>query len=338
MSRVLLIDADVRSSRRGQPFPNLALLKLGTHYLREGDEVRYVARPGPAEIPLIDFDPDLVFVSSVFLFNSERAKKIRDTYRKLHKTVMTGGLAFGRPYQKLPAAIEHLRPDYDFFELDYSLGFSSRGCTRKCPFCYVWRMEGKIRDHAPIDEFLDDRHKRLLLLDGNFVESPKFRESAELLIERGIRTNLNQGIDLRALDEESAVLLKELRSTNRSFANRRYYAAWDRMRDEKETLRGLELLLDAGVTASSIYVYVLIAYETSLEQNLYRFEKLREYGVEPFVMLYENEGNEEERAFSRYVNRRFYRSFPWREYDRRPPDRDRVGGLSAESIQREIDV
>lgn len=318
MNRVLLIDADVRSSRRGRPFPNLALLKLGTHYLLEGDEVRYLARPGPAEVPLIDFEPDVVFVSSVFLFDGDRAKKIRDTYRKLGRAVMTGGLAFGRPYQKLPRDVEHLRPDYDFFELDYSLGFSSRGCTRTCPFCYVWRMEGKIREHAPIDEFLDERHKKLLLLDGNFVASPDFREKAELLIERRIRTNLNQGIDLRYVDEEIAGLLKEIRLTDRRFRNRSYYAAWDRMEDEKDVLRGLELLLDAGIVPRSLNVYVLVSFDTTMDENLYRFEKLREYGVEPFVMLYENGGDAEERAFARYVDRRIYRTTDWKDYERRP--------------------
>jgi hypothetical protein len=47
----------------------------------------------------------------------------------------------------------------------------------------------------------------------------------------------------------------------------------------------------------------LIGFSTTPEEDLYRVELLRSYGVNPFVMAY-NKQDKYQRDFARYVNRK----------------------------------
>ena len=44
---------------------------------------------------------------------------------------------------------------------------------------------------------------------------------------------------------------------------------------------------DVGVYPGRIMVYLLVGFNTSHEQDYHRFSKLREFEVEPFVMVCE---------------------------------------------------
>ena len=51
--------------------------------------------------------------------------------------VEVGGPAFGKP-NHIPAEAEHVMPDYSLYpEMNYSLGYTTRGCPNACPFCIV---------------------------------------------------------------------------------------------------------------------------------------------------------------------------------------------------------
>ncbi|GHU36732.1 hypothetical protein AGMMS50256_33740 [Betaproteobacteria bacterium] len=133
-------------------FPNLALMKLSAWHKANGDEVSFYS-------PIMPFER--VYSSKVFTFTPE------DPY--LPANVIKGGSGYGLLHN-LPEEIEHRCPDYSLYGLDYSLGFLTRGCIRRCPWCIVPTKEGSIRAHADIDEFL--RHKNVVLLDNNVLAHP----------------------------------------------------------------------------------------------------------------------------------------------------------------------
>jgi hypothetical protein len=214
----------------------------------------------------------------------------------------------------LPDEIDHTCPDYDLYPgMDYSMGFTSRGCVRRCGFCIVHKKEKWDPDHADLDEFL--RHDKLVLLDNNLTASPRFAEIVKDLIDRGIRTNFNQGMDIRLITEEKAGLLADVKARDFDFKGSMLYFAWDSLDTEEEVREGIDLLLDAGIRGSTLMFYILMGFDTDLAQDRYRAEKLHEWGVVPYAQLFNDGGIARRRAsnptvskavrqFAREVNRK----------------------------------
>ena len=178
---VLLVDAD---SKKG--FPNLSLMKLSAWYKKEGWSVDLI-KGLPMAPPLHLYDKS--YISVIFFQNKERALD----YAMILPNCEVGGSGYDLT-KTLPDEIEHIMPDYSLYDIDYSIGFTSRGCIRNCGFCVVPKKEGEIRDNAPITEFL--AHDKVMLLDNNFLASPRCKNNLDFLIINDLKVNFNQGLDL----------------------------------------------------------------------------------------------------------------------------------------------
>lgn len=303
---MLLIDVDSKIT-------NPALMKISALYKGKGAEVelRKVRR---RSIGLPHPRPDRVFVSCVFSWNRQTALKIGRMFPKSHVSV--GG--YGVNDVQLPDNIEHIMPDYDLYGIDYSIGFTSRGCPRKCPWCIVWKKEGKIRDHAPITEFLHKDHDKVVLLDNNLLAAPSWKKTLQFLIDHDIKVSFNQGLDIRLVNEENAAMLADVKFYNLHFTRKYIYFAFDLPSIEKEVRRGVEILDKAGVKSTYQVFYMLTNFNTTFEEDRHRFEVLRELGVIPFVMLYDKKNaSQQAKDFQRYGTRpAIWRNAPWEEYDR----------------------
>jgi hypothetical protein len=272
-------------------WPNLALMKLSAFHKREGDEVSF-------DCP----DPDKVYISCIFKRNAPKARGLWTLFP--HADVEFGGAGFGSSV--LPEHIEHLMPDYALYGCRVSMGFTSRGCIRACPWCDVWIREGYIRDHAPVQEFL--QHRNVILLDNNFLASPRCLENLDYLIQNRIRVCFTQGLDIRLVTEPIARLLARTRYADHQFKRKCLYFAWDdpHLISAAEIIRGVGLLEKHGIKPSHLMFYMLTCYNTFIDGDLARFEVLNRLGVDPFVMRYNRGGDRIAREFSRWVNKRFY--------------------------------
>jgi len=136
--RIGLIDAELVTGNRKR-FPNLALMKISAYYRERGDQT----------FLLQDYSNlryDRIFVSRVF------TKTIVPLLSG--PTTFLGGTGFSfSDYDKglkLLPELEHIMPDYSLYDswlsgqtkqdglkyfYDYSIGYLTRGCTRRCPFC-----------------------------------------------------------------------------------------------------------------------------------------------------------------------------------------------------------
>ena len=263
-------------------FPNLALMKLSSFHKKRGDDV--------VLIDLSDMEFDRIYASQVF----------------------AGGSWYDLG-AKLPDKIEHCKPDYDLFNTDYSMGFTSRGCVRNCKFCIVRRKEGKLQEHSPFKEFVDDRFQKIILMDNNFLASPKSKEKLQKIIDKKWKVNFNQGLDIRLINDENAELLSRIKYYNWTFTRKLIHFAWDGMKDEKEILAGLRTLLKY-IPPHHIIVYVLVGFNTTLVQDRYRIKTLADLKVKPFVMIYNSGKDPTLRHLSRWVNKRYYEFVSWDEY------------------------
>ena len=279
---------------------NLALMKLSAYHRQKGDKVEFYN-------PLWHSTYDIIYCSKIF-----RKSHKNDGY--IRENMICGGSGF-EYLTLLPDYIEHIRPDYTIYNLDYSLGFTTRGCIRNCKFCIVPEKEGKIREHAEIEEFLNPESNIVVLLDNNFLALPSHVKKLQKYIKKGWRMDFNQGLDLRLINKENAGLLAKIK------LERMIRFAWDNIKDESKTIRGLDLVIKAGIMPRNITVYVLIGFDTTFEEDLYRIQRLREIkdeqgSIKAYVMNYNNElKSRKYKDFMRWVNNPWiFRSCNWEDY------------------------
>jgi len=267
-----------------------------------------------------------VYISCIFSWNRGKALGIAKFYESLGCEVVVGGYGIGFEF-KLQDEIEHLMPDYDLYGVDFSMGFTSRGCIRNCPWCLIPKAEGPIRYHAPISEFHHPKHNKIILLDNNFLASPKWKENLFYIIERGLMVNFHQGLDIRLINDYKANLLAHTLFCTHTFQDRRLHFAFDEIGYEKAVRRGVETLKSHGIRPRLLTFYFLCGYNSTFEDDYYRYQVLRELGVDPFCMVYRPPHPKEHdyptplpllKKFARWVNKPWIRKTTpdFRDYKR----------------------
>lgn len=240
------------------PDNNLALMKLSAWHKKRGDEVFLNEFLMPA---------DKKYASVLFGWNKN--KFIADEY---------GGIQF--PDKILPKEIEYIKPDYDLYGNDYSLGYTFRPCYRRCDFCLVKTLTQPDRRHHSIWEFHDKKFNKICIMNNNWLLDPLWKETfKEIWTEKLIVKE--HGLDIRLIDKEKAEAIKQTKW------NGRLHMAWDRMKDEALITRGLEFIKEYKIEAR---FYVLAGYDTTWEQDLYRCQVLVNYNQVPYIMPYKDEG------------------------------------------------
>jgi len=200
--KILLIDAD-------SVIPNLPLMKLGGWHKSKGDDVTlhkcnlpyYPTRKKITYYtPHTLFDEfDIIYCSVVFDGNVSYVKG---------KNIIFGGTGFDLN-TTLPDEIEHFEPDYSLYpNNNTSYGFITRGCIRNCSFCKVPKKEGYIHKVNNIDDIV--RHKQVKFLDNNILAFPDHEQILQELVDKKIKCQFNQGLDIRLLNERNSKLLSEL--------------------------------------------------------------------------------------------------------------------------------
>ena len=261
--------------------PNVALMKLAAWHRKKGDEVTV--------LDISNFKFDRIYGSKIFVGGSGVDLK-----------------------SELPPEIELQVPDYELFKTNFSIGFTSRGCIRDCGFCIVKEKEGYIRE-TPFDWII---HNKVVLLDNNFLASPRWKEKLEYFIRQKLKVSFNQGLDIRLVNKENAALLAKVKYYDLHFRKRRLYFAFDDPALEETVKQNVRTLNDAGIPSRHLMFYVLVGYNTTFEQDMRRFQILEDLGCLTFIMLYNNTRDPLLRKFSRWVNKRYCRVVPWEAYQK----------------------
>lgn len=291
--KVLLIDVDSK-------LPNLALMKLAAHH--KNDDVSLVRLKKKEQIPNEYFDK--IYASCIFTRNSNICEKLKATYQD---RIEIGGTGVDVK-KRLPREVEKLSPDYSLYDIDYGIGYSARGCIRNCEFCFVPKKEGRLQQDVEISQLLSDQSKKLYLLDNNFAADPQFKNKAKWLINNEVIVDINSGIDVRVLTEEKAELLSKIKHMNY------LKIAWDLKSEEKYVLKGIELLTKY-IKPYKIMCYVLVGFNTDLEYDLYRINKLKELKIAPYVMVYNKRQDGYYKYMQRWVNTFLYRNTAFEDYE-----------------------
>jgi len=287
-----LIDVDSK-------IPNLALMKISSYHKSKGDSVFFYD-------PLFGGQPDLIYASKVFTFTPDYQ------YYPADVEIIKGGTGYGITSQ-LPLEVDCMCPDYSLYPgIDYSLGFLTRGCPNKCPWCFVPEKEGDIRPYADIEDFC--RHDKVLLMDNNVLAHEHGIEQIEKIAKMGVKVDFNQGLDARLIDDSVAKLLSHLKWW------KPIRLACDTAGQMKHVQKAVELLrwYNAKPFKGQYSCYVLLK-PNEIEDAIERIKFLKGIYVDPFVQPYQPpEGRDVpqvEKDLARYCNdKAIFKSVCWENY------------------------
>ena len=332
--RVGIIDADLLD--HGTRHPNLALMKISGYLKRY---LKNIKRYHSTVELVLDYGDlhkfDKLIISKVFTFSklpddlffdnckAKPATKL-EQYTQASPKIIYGGTGFKydglEVPPNLPLSIERCMPDYSLYDayVDrevnqlhkkachyddyklYSIGFTTRGCFRRCSFC-VNKHYDHVQIWSPIKEFLDKKRPYIYLWDDNFLglglatrqsdRKAGKKEPWEMILDEleatGKPFQFRQGLDMRLMDEKIAARL----------AKTRYHGDFIFAFDHYEQHKLIEknLAIWRRHTNRPSKFYVLCGYDSIDEKDIEiifkRIEILMRYACLPYIMRYENYKN-----------------------------------------------
>ncbi len=293
--RIGLHDAE-REHFRHKTFPNYALMKISGFHKMQGDTVEWW-RQGQQY--------DRVYSSKIFDFTAENPNLPPDTIK--------GGTGYDLK-AVLPQEIEDVYPDYSIYpECGYAIGYITRGCPNKCPWCLVPLKEGGIKPYRTWQQLVRYDTDKLVLMDNNILACGYGIGQLESLIGSGYRIDLNQGMDARLVTPEIADILCRLEWI-------RYIRfSCDTIGQIAHIDKVIRLFGEHGVKPYKVMVYVLVG--SDLENADYRVESMKKHkGIRLYAQAERNERmgiipNKAQLEFAnRYVYGGSFRKESWKEY------------------------
>jgi hypothetical protein len=232
----------------------------------------------------------------------------------------------------LPYEIEHHFPDYHLYNdwvnsmieqggdkkefeyyTDHSIGFTTRGCFRKCSFC-VNKKYDRVMIHSPIEEFVDETRPYICLLDDNILAYGQWENVVDNLKLSKKYFQFKQGMDIRLMTEKKAEKLSKCKYLGD------YIFAFDHI-DDKELIEKNLTLWRKHCKSKSTKLYVLCSYDEREHSNdediknqaydeafwikdiINTFERifiLAKYNCKPYIMRYKEYENSPYRGM--YIN------------------------------------
>lgn len=281
--KIGLIDVD------GHNYPNLPLMKLSAWHKAQGDQVEwYDPWKGFVE------EYDKVYMSKVFSFTPDYehpvyAKEIEKGGSGYCIELENGKEVYHKERDKnLPEEIEHIYPDYSLYPnetKDTAYGFLTRGCPRGCDFCHVKAKEGRCSIKvADLSEFWNGQ-KNIVLCDPNILACKDHMDLLQQLVDSNAKVEFNQGLDIRLVNEKNLELLRKIKVDKPHFA-------YDRYEDKpiiEPKMRMVREITGWNKNNARPAVYVLVNFNTTLEQDLERIQFCRSLEWTPYPMIYDKE-------------------------------------------------
>lgn len=278
----------VRLTHIDGKLPNLALMKIARFHRERHDNIVFSKH---VERSFLEPRYDYVYGSAIFSFSANRVFEFLDQF----PGAIVGGTWNNQDLTTVESVLgtDNESLDYSIYpNFDGSIGFTQRGCRLKCGFCVVPKKEGRPRTVNTIASLWRGHPypKHLHLLDNDFFGQP--REQWQLRIEEiqsgGFKVCLNQGINIRMIDDEAAHALSSIQYYDDGFKTRRLYTAWDNIGDEDRFFRGVDTLEKHGIPAHHLMAYMLVGYDKreTWERVLHRFNRMVVRGIRPYPMIY----------------------------------------------------
>lgn len=252
MSRILLIEPAYKNK-----YPPLGLMKIAAYHRVKGDHVIFY-KGLSADLRAQKWDR--IYLATLFTFYWKQTVKTIKYYinsvsqptdfyvggvmatlmkdellEEVDVNLISGLLNKPGILGKDKLVIDGMIPDYSILkQTDYIyptgdsyIGYATRGCTNRCSFCAVHKIEPKYQSYLPLKRQIEGikklygEKKDLLLLDNNVLASCDFERIIEDIIDLGFEkgakfknrmrfVDFNQGTDARLLTKKKMALLSKI--------------------------------------------------------------------------------------------------------------------------------
>ncbi len=319
-------------SRNHKDYLPVGLLKISRWLEHEGCEVKLVY--GNLPLDELCFRPDEVWITSLFTYWSDYVVRSAEHYRRLFSRarIVVGGIyATLKPedckrrthcdaiQRGVHSIAEQFYPDYDKLngEIDFQVVHASRGCIRRCKFCYTHIIEPEyVPKRCILSEIVDTggrklscaspddvdltrvsiTRKGLVFYDNNLLANEHIEELlAELIQLRKKRLiswcESQSGFDGRLLEKKP-----DLAEMLKKAGFRVPRIAWDwGFSYKKHIEKQIEILEAAGYKRKEIFVFMIYNWDIPFLEMEDKRIACFEWGVQisdcryrPIDQLYDN--------------------------------------------------
>jgi len=320
---------------------NIALMKLSTNFKSLGETVELRAVPqnkkdfGKFIKDIKSKNYEKIYGSAIFTRSKDICLRLKQEFGD---KIDLGGTGWDIK-KVLDPKIEHMKPDYDIYTaemiasrmrgimtrqrklekateiINSGIGKTSEGCVNECAFCFVPRKEGKFRQASEIKDIINHRSNVIILHDNNLTADPYCIDKLHEIRDRKLIVDINQGCDVRLVNDDIAKALSEVKHL------RSIHYAWDLMAFEDKVMEGINILSKYMKNYKHM-CFMLVGFNTTFEEDMYRFRKLNEMKIRPYVMVYNEKIDIRLKHFERWVNSMIYKKCEWEDYE--PWVRDQV--------------
>lgn len=213
---------------------------------------------------------DTLYLSVPFSWMLDEAKLLASQHKG---RVVAGGPAVAMQGASWADETPTTCPHYDVLAMHNPCAtFTTRGCIRKCKFCAVPKIEGDFQE-------LETWKPAPIICDNNLTAaSKKHWEKVIDSLQPFPACDFNQGLDARLFTRWHADQIARLKSPTVRFA-------LDHVSEESAVIRAIENTRAAGL--KRIGVYVLIGFDDTPEDALYRLELIRSLNIRPNPMRFQ---------------------------------------------------
>jgi hypothetical protein len=223
------------------------------------DQLAFVGDP-----PLFLPAADEVHVSCTFTWDRPEAERLARAWGNYGYKVLMGGPAYGSPAGDFAPGMY----------VKTGMTITSRGCVRRCPFCFVPQREGRLR--------LLDIKPGCDILDNNLLACPRPHVEAvlDMLGGQPRAARFTGGIDARLCRPWFAKRVGRMRVQI-------LYTAYDVPGAKQHVEQAIKMLRDEGLSQRQVGCYVLVGQDgDTLEHAEARLEWVFQTGGTPFAMFY----------------------------------------------------
>lgn len=220
---------------------------------------------GPPPSPL--YREQCVRVSVTFTWDIERGRELYDLWSQCSDDCQIGGPAFNDPGGEfVPGRF-----------IKKGVTITSRGCPKNCPWCYVPKREGRLRELPIRDGWIVQDNNLLACSFDHIVRV------FEMLHRQPLAALFPGGLDLDYLQAWHVDCLKELQANHKFGA---LWVAFDGPQGMKKLDKAIDMLADFSIERK--FAYVLIGFDgDTIAEAEKRCATVYEGGFLPFAMLHD---------------------------------------------------
>ena len=274
----------------------LALLRLSSKHKILGDNVELITAGQKPKAT-----PDIIYFSFIFLFDYKKDCEWVLTYKNKYPTkkIIIGGVSptlipekfekyllnknieifKGRDFE-----LEKLKPDFNITGLDYSYGFTTRGCPNKCEWCVVPKIEGKQNIIVNWKEQIDITKRVFYAFDNNIYScgSVHFENVLKYCHENNIKIDCNQGMDAEIFHKNKKIQEVFLKYP-KVWENIRF--AWDSDRVNDSIIFMMDFMVKYKIKAKYKLLYMLYDSDDSPETVFKRMQIVNNHPAKYWIKL-----------------------------------------------------